>query len=100
MLAAYGEPNGDYVPNCYLAVYNFANLDALDFNDWNCNYHSSSYLCQSLDVVLCKVGTAPCVGGCPGGSYNLDGAVCVNCPAGASLTVTLTLNPNPLTLTP
>jgi len=43
----YGEPNGDYHANCYLYVHGTNNPEALYFNDANCLYHSSSYLCQT-----------------------------------------------------
>ena len=41
----YNEPNGDYHANCYLHVYS-TNPKDVKFNDGNCNYFSSSYLCQ------------------------------------------------------
>jgi hypothetical protein len=103
MLGSFNEPSGDYESNCYLAdVRNFDDLDNLLFNDDGCTAHSSSYLCQSLGVYVCRVGTAPCEGGCPGGSYSPNGADCVICAAGTFLTLTLTTNHNhyPLTLTP
>ena len=45
----YNEPNGDYKPNCYLHVYD-VNPDNVRFNDGNCNYSSSDYLCQPEDL--------------------------------------------------
>lgn len=41
----YGEPNGDYTANCYLFVTGFTAGQAT-FNDGNCGYHSTKYLCQ------------------------------------------------------
>merc|ERR1711920_971115 len=43
--AKYNEPNGDYHANCYLHVYD-VNPNNVRFNDGNCNYYSTSYLCQ------------------------------------------------------
>lgn len=41
----YGEPNGDYTANCYLALW--APSDGqVNFNDGSCHYHSNKYLCQ------------------------------------------------------
>jgi len=39
------EPSGDYHANCYLWVAG-TNPEAIHFNDANCYYHSSDYLCQ------------------------------------------------------
>ena len=43
----YNEPNGDYQANCYLGVYD-SSPDAIRFNDNQCGYHSTSYLCQPI----------------------------------------------------
>merc|ERR1712139_153033 len=43
--ARYNEPNGDYHANCYLHVYD-VNPNNVRFNDGNCNYYSTEYLCQ------------------------------------------------------
>lgn len=43
----FGEPNGDYHANCFMEVRN-ANAVDLTFNDYNCRYHSNSYLCQPM----------------------------------------------------
>jgi hypothetical protein len=42
----YGEPNGDYKPNCFLKLGNPTSEDTITFNDHNCAYHSRSYYCQ------------------------------------------------------
>ena len=44
----YNEPNGDYQANCYLHVYD-VDPNNVRFNDGNCNYFSSDYLCQPED---------------------------------------------------
>jgi len=44
---AFGEPNGDYHANCYLWLIE-DRAGSPHFNDANCNYHSSSYLCQPI----------------------------------------------------
>jgi len=41
----YNEPNGDYHANCYLQVYD-VNPSNVRFNDGNCNYYTTDYLCQ------------------------------------------------------
>merc|ERR1712151_719256 len=43
--ARYNEPNGDYHANCYLHIYD-VNPNNVRFNDGNCNYASTDYLCQ------------------------------------------------------
>ena len=43
----YGQPGGDYVANCYLGV-DRVDPDNVKPNDWNCNYHSTDYLCQPV----------------------------------------------------
>merc|ERR1712178_519440 len=43
--AKYNEPNGDYHANCYLHIYD-VNPNNVRFNDGNCNYASTDYLCQ------------------------------------------------------
>jgi len=42
----FGEPNGDYHANCYLRV--SPRSGSIYFNDANCNYHSTNYLCQPV----------------------------------------------------
>jgi len=42
----FSEPNGDYNANCYLNLYKKTGPDNIRFNDWRCNIHSRSYLCQ------------------------------------------------------
>merc|ERR1711939_312527 len=49
--AKYNEPNGDYHANCYLHVYD-VNPNNVRFNDGNCNYLSSAYLCQKAEKGL------------------------------------------------
>ena len=41
----YKEPNGDYKANCYLFIYS-SNPGDVKFNDGNCAYSSTQYLCQ------------------------------------------------------
>ena len=41
----YTEPSGDYHANCYLSI-SKADPDNVDFNDANCDYSSTDYLCQ------------------------------------------------------
>ena len=41
----YGEPNGDYHANCWLSAGGGAN--EASFNDHNCNYCYSTYLCST-----------------------------------------------------
>jgi len=43
--ARYNEPNGDYHANCYLHIYD-VNPNNVRFNDGNCGYYSTEYLCQ------------------------------------------------------
>eukprot|EP00051_Salpingoeca_urceolata_P022867 m.380486 g.380486 ORF g.380486 m.380486 type:complete len:197 (-) comp20036_c0_seq3:235-825(-) len=45
---AYGEPNGDYYANCWLAQYSH-NPDSIGFNDLNCAYTFTRYICIGLD---------------------------------------------------
>merc|ERR1711959_559216 len=45
--ARYNEPNGDYHANCYLHIYD-VNPNNVRFNDGNCNYYSTEYLCQKV----------------------------------------------------
>jgi len=70
----YNEPNGDYHANCYLHVYD-VNPNNVRFNDGNCNYYSSEYLCQksangyacsSGSPSNCKVQNIPVPGYSPG----------------------------------
>merc|ERR1712019_267374 len=43
----YNEPNGDYHANCYLHIYD-VNPNNVRFNDGNCNYCSTEYMCQKI----------------------------------------------------
>merc|ERR1712187_610447 len=53
----YNEPNGDYHANCYLHVHG-VNPNNVRFNDGNCNYYSSEYLCQkALKGFKCGPGS-------------------------------------------
>merc|ERR1719407_225676 len=52
--AKYNEPNGDYHANCYLHIYD-VNPNNVRFNDGNCNYYSTEYLCQKVQ----KKGAKP-----------------------------------------
>ena len=45
--AKYNEPNGDYHANCYLHIYD-VNPNNVRFNDGNCNYYSTEYMCQPV----------------------------------------------------
>merc|ERR1712019_326023 len=45
--AKYNEPNGDYHANCYLHIYD-VNPNNVRFNDGNCNYYSTEYMCQKI----------------------------------------------------
>merc|ERR1719199_2138533 len=53
----YNEPNGDYHANCYLQVYD-VNPNNVRFNDGNCNYLSSAYLCQPIQKLKCASGSS------------------------------------------
>ena len=44
----FGEPNGDYYGNCWLNMYNW-DPNNLQFNDYNCNYATSRYMCSTND---------------------------------------------------
>jgi hypothetical protein len=44
----YSEPNGDYHANCWLSMYDW-NVDNLRFNDGNCNYSTTRYVCSTND---------------------------------------------------
>ena len=44
----YSEPNWDYTANCWLSFYNLDPTN-IQFNDWRCSYHSTSYLCSTND---------------------------------------------------
>ena len=46
--ATFSEPNGDYTANCWLSMYNFTPGD-IQFNDGNCSYATSKYLCSTND---------------------------------------------------
>ena len=48
----YNEPNGEYHANCYLHVYD-VNPGNVRFNDGNCGYSSTDYLCQRIDKGRC-----------------------------------------------
>jgi len=54
----YNEPNGDYHKNCYLHFYD-VNPNNVRFNDGNCNYYSSEYLCQKeIPGYKCRPGSS------------------------------------------
>jgi hypothetical protein len=46
--STYSEPNGDYSANCWLWVYN-QDSNNIMFNDANCGYCTSNYLCSTND---------------------------------------------------
>merc|ERR1719201_176605 len=55
--ARYNEPNGDYHANCYLHIYD-VNPNNVCFNDGNCNYYSTEYMCQkALKGYKCAPGS-------------------------------------------
>merc|ERR1712151_231111 len=54
--ARYNEPNGDYHANCYLHIYD-VNPNNVRFNDGNCNYYSTEYLCQPRRTLTCGKGS-------------------------------------------
>ena len=41
----YTEPSGDYLANCFLSI-SKVDPDNVDFNDGDCGYSSTDYLCQ------------------------------------------------------
>merc|ERR1719482_1356110 len=45
--AKYNEPNGNYHANCYLHIYD-VNPNNVRFDDNNCNFYTTDYLCQPL----------------------------------------------------
>ena len=47
----YNEPNGDYIANCYLSIIS-VKADDITFNDGNCAYSSTHYLCQPRGIGL------------------------------------------------
>jgi len=57
--ATYGEPNGDYTANCYLALSTSFDGSNMNFNDGNCNYHSKSYFCQPSAMNLTPKDGSP-----------------------------------------
>merc|ERR1712048_803337 len=54
--AKYNEPNGDYHANCYLHIYD-VNPNNVRFNDGNCNYYSTEYMCQKVQPIKCRAGS-------------------------------------------
>lgn len=58
---AHSEPNGDYVPGCWLATYGPGTLDGSGFQGWNdgnCDYSTgATYVCSDnvKDAPLCSV---------------------------------------------
>ena len=44
----YSEPNGDYTANCWLSMYHF-DINDLRYNDGNCSYSTTRYICSSND---------------------------------------------------
>merc|ERR1711881_517662 len=76
----YNEPNGDYHANCYLHVYD-VNPNNVRFNDGNCNYYSTEYLCQKVQKNPCAKNNGGCnkLRKC---SNNKGKAVCGKCPTG------------------
>merc|ERR1719201_2610998 len=58
--AKYNEPNGDYHANCYLHIYD-VNPNNVRFNDGNCAYSTTDYLCQKAKLPLCPMEGGFCV---------------------------------------
>merc|ERR1719454_814917 len=50
----YKEPSGDYAANCFLGLSKVkaVNENSITFNDHQCNYHSKSYYCQKVKILL------------------------------------------------
>jgi len=50
----YKEPSGDYAANCFLGLSKVkpVNENSVTFNDHQCNYHSKSYYCQKVKILL------------------------------------------------
>ncbi len=46
--STYSEPNGDYTGNCWLSMYQHDPND-IRFNDGNCSYSTSKYICSTND---------------------------------------------------
>ncbi|MCB9738019.1 MAG: DUF4215 domain-containing protein [Deltaproteobacteria bacterium] len=46
--STYTEPNGDYTANCWLSMYQHTPGD-IRFNDGNCSYSTSKYVCSTND---------------------------------------------------
>ncbi|MEI7750071.1 MAG: glycine-rich domain-containing protein [Candidatus Moraniibacteriota bacterium] len=49
--SAYSQPDGNYTAYCWLAMGSWATpvISSLSFDDWNCNYSTSSYICSTND---------------------------------------------------
>ena len=43
----WNQPSGNYEANCYLALQTTTPTD-VQFDDWDCNWHSTDYLCQPI----------------------------------------------------
>ena len=46
---SYSEPNGDYVANCWLSASLSGGTGNITFNDGNCSYSTSKYVCSTND---------------------------------------------------
>jgi len=46
--STYSEPNGDYLANCWLSMSGW-DVNSLAFNDGNCNYSTTKYICSTND---------------------------------------------------
>merc|ERR1712032_438412 len=67
--AKYNEPNGDYHANCYLHIYD-VNPNNVRFNDGNCNYYSTEYMCQPKQTLKCGSGSP---GNCKASAISASG---------------------------
>ena len=47
--STYSEPNGDYTANCWLGTRSVSDPSNITYNDGNCNYGGSSYICSTND---------------------------------------------------
>jgi len=70
--ARYNEPNGNYHANCYLHIYD-VNPNNVRFDDNNCNFYSSNYLCQPMQKAKYKFAFNGCCRGSRASSWKLKG---------------------------
>merc|ERR1719217_1845239 len=53
------KPHGDYQANCFMNLLNSASEDAIEFDDEGCNFHSTSYYCQSVKTTTTTTPVPP-----------------------------------------